>query len=84
MASAAPGPVHVPELRGLYQVSVSESALEFPVGYDIETATEVYTKGIYTAGKLVSESSKGIVDKVHKKVKGCLDDGKFVVKMYKQ
>ena len=49
--------------------------------YDIETDSEVYTKGIHTARQVVSDSSKGIVDKVHAKVKGLLKDDKFVVVM---
>ena len=47
--------------------------------YDIETGTEVYTKGIHTAKQVVSKDSKGMVDKVHEKVRGYLEENKFVV-----
>jgi len=47
--------------------------------YDIETGAEVYTKGIHTAKPVVSKDSKGMVDKVQKKVRDLLEDNKFVV-----
>ena len=48
--------------------------------YDIETDSEVYTKGIYTAGPVLEESSpEALAIKVHDAVLKFLEDGKFVV-----
>ena len=47
--------------------------------YDIETDSEVYTKGIHTAKEILSKTSPGMIGKVHKKVKKVLDDNKFPV-----
>lgn len=47
--------------------------------YDIETASEVYTKGIYTAKELVSKTSQEMIRKVYKEVKKALKDRKFPV-----
>lgn len=48
--------------------------------YDIETDSEVFKKGIYTAPPIVERSSpETMVAEVHKAVKGFLKDGKFVV-----
>ena len=48
--------------------------------YDIETDSEVYTKGIYTAGPVLEVSSpEALAIKVHDAVLKFLEDGKFVV-----
>lgn len=47
--------------------------------YDIETGSEVYKKGIYTAKAIRSDSSREMAAQVHKKVSALLADDKFVV-----
>lgn len=47
--------------------------------YDIETRSEVYKKGIHTAGNVTSGASREMVEKVHKEVRRALKDGKFPV-----
>lgn len=47
--------------------------------YDIETDSEVYTRGIHTAKEIVSGTSRGMVNKVYKEVGKVLDDNKFPV-----
>lgn len=48
--------------------------------YDIETDSEVYNKGIYTADPVIEESSpEKLSVQVHERVSKYLDDGKFVV-----
>jgi len=48
--------------------------------YDIETDSEVYTKGIFTADPVLEESSpEKLATKVHDAVLKFLEDGKFVV-----
>lgn len=47
--------------------------------YDIETNSEVYKKGIYTAKEITVRNSKEMVDKIYRKVKNLLNDKKFVV-----
>ena len=48
--------------------------------YDIDTDSEVYLKGIYTAEPILEERSpEKLAQKVHRAVKKYLDDGKFVV-----
>lgn len=47
--------------------------------YDIETASEVYKKGIFTEKAIIAKDSNAMVKKVYRKVKGLLEDGKFVV-----
>ena len=47
--------------------------------YDIETASEVYKKGIHTSNEIVSNNSRDIVNKVHRKAGKLLIDGKFAV-----
>lgn len=47
--------------------------------YDIETSSEVYTKGIYTADKIVAGSSPKMIKAVRKKADHFLGDGKFLV-----
>ena len=47
--------------------------------YDIETDSEVYTKGIHTAKEIASKTSRGMVGKVYKEVKKVLGDNKFPV-----
>jgi agmatinase len=48
--------------------------------YDIETDSEVYLRGIYTSEPVIEEKSpEELAVKVRQKVKGFLDDGKFVV-----
>lgn len=47
--------------------------------YDIETDSEVHTKGIHTAKELVSKTSQEMVRKVYKEVKKALKDRKFPV-----
>lgn len=48
--------------------------------YDIDTDTEVYLKGIYTAEPILEERSpEKLAQKVHRAVKKYLNDGKFVV-----
>jgi len=47
--------------------------------YDIETASEVYTRGIHTAKEITSDTSKSMIDTVHRHVKKLLNAGKFSV-----
>ena len=47
--------------------------------YDIETASEVYKKGIHTSKAVISDNSRDMMDKVRKKVGKLLIDGKFAV-----
>lgn len=47
--------------------------------YDIETDSEVYKKGIFTAKPLYATSSSVLLRKVDTKVSGYLKDNKFVV-----
>lgn len=47
--------------------------------YDIETASEVYKKGIHTAKAVASKNSKAMVESVYKKAAAALEDDKFVV-----
>ncbi len=47
--------------------------------YDIETRSEVYTRGIHTAKEIISSTSKPMVDAIYKEVKRHLKDGKFSV-----
>jgi agmatinase len=46
--------------------------------YDIETGSEVYTRGIHTAKAIVSANSHTMINKVHGEVKRFLEDSKFV------
>jgi agmatinase len=46
--------------------------------YDIETDSEVYSRGIHTAKTIVSANSKTMINKVHGEVGKFLQDGKFV------
>jgi agmatinase len=47
--------------------------------YDIETGSEIYTKGIHTAKEIIAGTSRDMVDKVSEKVHRFINDGKFVV-----
>jgi len=48
--------------------------------YDIDTDSEVYTRGIYTARPVTEKSSpESMVDSVYREVKSHLDNNKFVV-----
>lgn len=47
--------------------------------YDIETASEVYTRGIHTAKEITADSSRSMIDRVYRHVKKLLDAGKFCV-----
>lgn len=47
--------------------------------YDIETGTEVYLKGIFTAKEIVAGNSRKMVKDVRTKVGHFLDEGKFTV-----
>ncbi len=47
--------------------------------YDIETNSEIYKKGIHTAKEIISQNSLYMIDRVYKKVKKLLNDGKFAV-----
>lgn len=47
--------------------------------YDIETASEVYMKGIHTAEESIAGNSRKMVKDVRKKVDHFLGDGKFTV-----
>jgi agmatinase len=47
--------------------------------YDIETGSEVYRNGIYTAGEITAGTSKNMIDNVRSGVGTCLRDEKFVV-----
>lgn len=47
--------------------------------YDIETDSEVYRKGIFTAPPIVERTSEGMLQIGYKHVKKYLDSGKFVV-----
>jgi agmatinase len=47
--------------------------------YDIETGSEVYKKGIYTAEDVRASTSVGMVRSVHSRTVKYITDGKFVV-----
>lgn len=47
--------------------------------YDIETGSEVYRNGIYTAGAVSARTSKTMIDKVRSSVEKCMQDEKFIV-----
>ncbi|GBD97894.1 MAG TPA: agmatinase [Nitrospirae bacterium] len=47
--------------------------------YDIETASEVYKKGIHTSKEIVSDNSLEMINKVQRNVGKLLSDGKFAV-----
>lgn len=47
--------------------------------YDIETDSEVYLKGIYTASAVHAKSSKQMLESVYQRTKELIDEGKFVV-----
>lgn len=47
--------------------------------YDIETDSEVYLKGIYTAPPICEETSKSMLERVYQKTKDHLKQNKFVV-----
>jgi len=47
--------------------------------YDIETNSEVYTNGIFTAKPITSKKSEKMVSDSYQAVKKYLEDGKFVV-----
>lgn len=47
--------------------------------YDIETNTEVYREGIFTAPPIVERTSEGVLRQGYEHVKKYLDAGKFVV-----
>lgn len=47
--------------------------------YDIETNSEVYKKGIYTAKEITTRNSMKIIDKVYRRVKNLLKDKKFII-----
>lgn len=47
--------------------------------YDIETASEVYKKGIYTSKEIISDKPGDMIDNVQRNVGKLLGDGKFAV-----
>ncbi len=47
--------------------------------YDIETDSEVYKKGIFTAEEIIAHNPREMAARTHKKVKSLLNDKKFVV-----
>ena len=47
--------------------------------YDIETDSEVYIKGIYTAPPILAETSEEMLSSTYQKTKSFLTSGKFVV-----
>lgn len=47
--------------------------------YDIETGSEVYLKGIYTAKPVVADTSEEMLEVAYSRVKGFLQKNKFVV-----
>ena len=47
--------------------------------YDIETGSEVYTKGIHTAGKISGLKPEVMVNNVYKKTRELLADNKYTV-----
>ncbi|GAB4390701.1 MAG: agmatinase [Thermodesulfovibrionales bacterium] len=47
--------------------------------YDIETATEVYRRGIYTCEPILAPGAREMMDKARRRVAELLGDGKFVV-----
>jgi len=47
--------------------------------YDIETDSEVYLRGIYTAPPLLADTSEQMLELGYQKVKNLLNQGKFVV-----
>ncbi len=47
--------------------------------YDIETASEVYMKGIYTTEGIIAGNSRDMINKVQIQVNNLLDEGKFTV-----
>jgi agmatinase len=62
--------------RGPYAIINASRNLEL---YDIETASEIYKKGIHTARPVISSNSLEMIDRVYKKTKKLLSDKKFVV-----
>jgi len=49
--------------------------------YDIETNSEIYERGIYTAKPINAPTSEKLADVSYKKIKEYLSDGKFVVSL---
>jgi len=49
--------------------------------YDIETNTEVYTQGIFTAKSIKAESSKKMISQAYEKTISLLRDEKFIVSL---
>jgi agmatinase len=47
--------------------------------YDIGTDSQVYVRGIHTAGPVLSRRPESMVARVHDRVARCLADGKFTV-----
>ncbi|MBN1695322.1 agmatinase [candidate division WOR-3 bacterium] len=47
--------------------------------YDIETSSEVYKKGIFTAEEILSNSSEEMIKCVYERVSELIKDGKFVL-----
>ena len=47
--------------------------------YDIETDSEVYLQGIYTAPPIVADTSEAMLENTYQKTKEFLKKGKFVV-----
>lgn len=47
--------------------------------YDIETASEVYMKGIYTAEGVIAGNSRNMIREVREKVDHFIGEGKFIV-----
>lgn len=47
--------------------------------YDIETESEVYKKGIYTAAPILAKTSKKMLESTYQQVKEWIAKGKFVV-----
>ncbi|MDP1835838.1 MAG: agmatinase [Chlamydiales bacterium] len=46
--------------------------------YDIETQSEVYLEGIFTAPAVQQEASEKMLDELYRRTKGYLEQGKFV------
>jgi agmatinase len=47
--------------------------------YDLETDSEVYKKGIFTAEEILAASSEEMIDSVYNRIKELIKDEKFVV-----
>lgn len=62
--------------KGPRAIIEASKNLEF---YDIETKSEVYKKGIFTEKEIITNSSREMINRTYRRVKGLLNDKKFIV-----